>query len=55
MSHPQNHIPSRSRPNWQQEGYTLFVSYVGAVCVQSGYNVVQDWIGRLLEASIGRM
>ncbi|KAF9650477.1 hypothetical protein BDM02DRAFT_3092927 [Thelephora ganbajun] len=34
-----------------EEGRLLFVSYVGALCIQSGYNVVQDWINQLLEPS----
>ena len=39
----------------QQEGRTLFLSYVGALCIQSGYNVVQDWINQLLEPSEKRV
>lgn len=35
----------------QQEGRLLFCAYVGALCIQSGYNVVQDWINQLLEPS----
>ena len=33
----------------------LFLSYVGALCIQSGYNVVQDWINQLLEPSEKRV
>ena len=39
----------------QQEGRTLFLSYVGALCIQSGYNVVQDWVNQLLEPSDKRV
>ena len=39
----------------QQEGRQLFCAYVGALCIQSGYNVVQDWINQLLEPSEKRM
>ena len=39
----------------QQEGRLLFVSYVGALCIQSGYNVVQDWVNQLLEPSEKRV
>jgi len=39
----------------QQEGRALFLSYVGALCIQSGYNVVQDWINQLLEPSEKRV
>lgn len=28
------------------------MSYVGALCIQSGYDVVQDWINQLLEKRI---
>ena len=31
------------------------MSYVGALCIQSGYNVVQDWINQLLEPSEKRV
>lgn len=37
------------------EGRHLFMAYVGALCVQSGYNVVQDWINQLLEPSEKRV
>ena len=39
----------------QQEGRNLFVAYVGALCIQSGYNIVQDWINQLLEPSEKRV
>ena len=39
----------------QQEGRLLFVSYIGALCVQSGYNIVQDRINQLLEPSEKRV
>ena len=39
----------------QQEGRTLFMTYVGALCIQSGYNVVQDWVNQLLEPSEKRV
>lgn len=38
-----------------EEGRLLFVAYVGALYVQSGYNVVQDWINQLLEPSEKRV
>ena len=31
------------------------MSYVGALCIQSGYNVVQDWVNQLLEPSEKRV
>ena len=40
---------------FQKEGRTIFVSYLGALCIQSGYNVVQDWINQLLEPSEKRV
>lgn len=39
----------------KQEGRLLFCAYVGALCIQSGYNVVQDWINQLLEPSEKRV
>ena len=39
----------------QQEGCLLFVSYVGALCIQSGYKVVQDCVNQLLEPSEKRV
>ena len=39
----------------QQEGRLLFCAYVGAVCIQSGYNVAQNWINQLLEPSEKRV
>ena len=38
-----------------QDGRALFLAYVGALCIQSGYNVVQDWINQLLEPSDKRI
>jgi len=38
-----------------QEGRLLFVSYAGALCIQSGYNVVQDCINQLPEPSEKRV
>lgn len=31
------------------------MAYVGALCIQTGYNVVQDWINQLLEPSEKRV
>ena len=55
VSHPETLLPRGPTQPPQQEGRLLFVSYVGALCIQSGYNVVQDWINQLLEPSEKRV
>jgi len=30
----------------------VFLSYIGALYIQSGYNIIQGWIGELLEPSV---
>ena len=50
--------PSFSHPLTRllrQEGRKLFLAYVGALTIQSGYNVVQDWVNQLLEPSEKRV
>lgn len=55
VSHPKTFVKALMKQSPQQEGRLLFVSYVGALCIQSGYNVVQDWINQLLEPSEKRV
>ena len=49
MQHHWSLLPPK--PTWlfQQEGHLLFVSYIRALCIQSGYKVVQDQVNQLLE------
>ena len=55
VSHPKTFVKALMKQSPQQEGRLLFVSYVGALCIQSGYTVVQDWINQLLEPSEKRV